>query len=706
MNVATTKRDYYEVLGVAKSASGEEIKRAYRKLAMKYHPDRQNGDGASRAEAEANFKECAEAYEVLSDDAKRRRYDQHGHAGVSGQHDFSHMDAGDIFSMFDDIFGGLGGFSRGSQSRGRARGGGGGGGAGGPVAQRGFDVETQLELSLAEVANGAEKTFEIEKQDTCDTCKGSGAKAGSSPLVCPQCGGQGRVAQQGFGGMFRMVTTCPNCRGKGSVVRDHCGTCGGSGRQLKHRTVTVKIPAGVHEGQAIRISGEGEPGENGGPPGDLHCYIAVKPHPVFSRHGNDIVCQVPISFTQAALGGKVEVPTLKGREELEIAPGTQHGEVFKLKGKGLPDLRVVGSMHERKALMAELSDGFVALPGGIGTLEELFEIWTWGQLGLHHKPCGLLDVEDFFAGLAGFLDHATQEGFVRAAHRAALRRVSADLDAVAARLGEVVGGAAHDDVDPRTTRALHSSLARAAGVPAVGAAVQRAAVDRAVAATGSPFTRWLRRLRPDPLRKLHLERSTTTTGTTAARTSLPAPSTVERSRVDLALRDLADDAAAGLPDPWPAGVRRAARSRSGDLADALDSAVAATDLGLTRTPVWWRVTGAVQALLAAAAVVGGLWLLVLYALTLLRLPEPETPVIGVVPVPTVLLLGGLLAGLLLALLARLLALVGARRRRRRAEARLRRAVADVAEDLVLSPVREELAAYALLRGAVAELARR
>ncbi len=289
-----------------------------------------------------------------------------------------------------------------------------------------------------------------------------------------------------------------------------------------------------------------------------------------------------------------------------------------------------------------------------------------------------------------------------AAHRAALRRVSADLDAVAARLGEVVGGAAHDDVDPRTTRALHSSLARAAGVPAVGAAVQRAAVDRAVAATGSPFTRWLRRLRPDPLRKLHLERSTAT----AARTSLPAPSTVEHSRVDLALRDLADDAAAGLPDPWPAGVRRAARSRSGDLADALDSAVASTDLGLTRTPVWWRVTGALQALLAAAAVVGGGWLLVLYALTLLRLPEPETPVVGVVPVPTVLLLGGLLAGLVLALLARLLALVGARRRRRRAEARLRSAVADVTEDLVLTPVRDELAAYGVLRGAVAELARR
>jgi energy-coupling factor transporter ATP-binding protein EcfA2 len=289
-----------------------------------------------------------------------------------------------------------------------------------------------------------------------------------------------------------------------------------------------------------------------------------------------------------------------------------------------------------------------------------------------------------------------------AAHRAALRRVSADLDSVAARLGAVVGGPARDDVDPATARALTGALATAAGVPAVGAAVQRAAVDRAVAATGSPFTRWLRKLRPDPLRRLHLERP----ADTGARTSLPAPTSVETSRVDLALRDLADDAAAGLPDPWPAGVRRAARSRSGDLTDALDRAVAGTDLGLTRTPLWWRATGAVQALLAAAAVVGGLWLLLLYALSLLLLPPPPTPAVDVVPLPTLLLVGGLLAGLLLALLARLLALVGARRRRRRAESRLRAAVADVADDLVLTPVRGELAAYGTLRSAVAELSRR
>src|SRR5687767_13701518 len=319
MSVAVTKRDYYEVLGVARTASGEDIKRAYRRLAMKYHPDRNNGDSA----AELKFKECSEAYEVLSDDQKRRRYDQFGHQGVQGAHDFSHMDVGDIFSMFDDIFGGLGGRSRGATGRG----------------SRGFDLETQVELTLAEVASGTEKTIEFEKQDHCDMCKGSGAKPGSSPVVCVQCGGQGRVAQQGFGGMFRMVTTCPNCRGRGTVVRDHCPSCGGTGRQLRKRVVTVRIPAGVHEGQAVRISGEGEPGEMGASAGDLHCYIAINPHPLFSRHNNDLVCQFPITFSQAALRSRVEIPTLKGPEMLDIPAGTQHGEVIKLYGKGLPDVR-------------------------------------------------------------------------------------------------------------------------------------------------------------------------------------------------------------------------------------------------------------------------------------------------------------------------------------------------------------------------------
>ena len=298
-----------------------------------------------------------------------------------------------------------------------------------------------------------------------------------------------------------------------------------------------------------------------------------------------------------------------------------------------------------------------------------------------------------------------------AAHRAALRRIAADLDTVSATLADVVGGPARDDVDSGAQRALVAALGAAAGIPAVGAAVQRAAVHRAVASTGFPFTRWLRRLRPDPLRRLHLDRARTkavTAGTddlvpTSQRTSLPTTGAVERSRVELALRRLADDAAAGLPDPWPDAVRDAARSRAGDLADSLDRAVAATDLGVARKPLWWRGFGLLQALLAATAVAGGLWLAGLYALTVLRLPEPEPPQVGIVPLPTVLLLGGLLAGVLLALLARGLAVIGARRRRARAEARLRESVAEVAENLVLAPVRAELAAYSSLRGAVAAL---
>jgi molecular chaperone DnaJ len=341
--VATTKRDYYEVLGVARTADGEEIKRAYRRLAMKYHPDRADGD---KSQAEIHFKECAEAYEVLSDDNRRRRYDQFGHQGLQGQHDFSNMDVTDIFSMFDEIFGGIGGGVAGAAAgrRGGQR----------QAARRGFDLETQVELSFNEVAAGAEKTIEFEKQDTCDQCKGTGAKPGTTPVACVQCGGQGRVTQQGFGGMFRMVTTCPHCRGRGSIIRDVCGGCGGSGRRQRKRVVTVRIPAGVHEGQAVRIVGEGEAGENGAPAGDLHCYIAIKPHPVFTRHNNDLVCRIPISFTQAALGGLIEVPTLKGTEPLELPAGTQHGDVFKLKNKGLPDVRAYRNGDEVVQILIEI----------------------------------------------------------------------------------------------------------------------------------------------------------------------------------------------------------------------------------------------------------------------------------------------------------------------------------------------------------------
>lgn len=323
---ATQKRDYYDVLGISKTASADEIKRAYRKLAMQHHPDR--ASEAEKPKAEAMFREAAEAYEVLSDDQKRARYDQFGHAGVAQQHqDYSHAAPDDIMSMFDELFQGFGGFGRSGGGRGQAR------------PSRGYDLETQVELSLNEVATGTEKTIEFERAEACDKCHGSGAKPGTSPVVCPTCGGQGRVAQAGLGGMFRMVTTCPNCRGKGNIVKEKCPDCHGQGRLPKKRVVTVKIPAGVQEGQAVRIAGEGEPGEGTSPAGDLHCYIVVKPHPIFQRHGNDVICQIPISFTQAALGGEIDVPTLKGNEVLEIPTGTQHGEVFKLKGKGLPDLR-------------------------------------------------------------------------------------------------------------------------------------------------------------------------------------------------------------------------------------------------------------------------------------------------------------------------------------------------------------------------------
>lgn len=334
----TAKRDYYEILGVQRTADGEEIKRAYRRLAMKFHPDRANGD---KAEAEVRFKECSEAYEVLSDADKRRRYDQFGHQGVSGQHDFSHMNVTDIFSMFDDIFGGA--FGGGGGGRGRAA-----------PAARGFDLETRIELTLQEVATGAEKTIDFERQDRCEQCSGTGAKPGTAPVVCLQCGGQGRIAQQGFGGMFRMVVACPNCRGRGTVVRDHCPSCGGTGRQMRKRTVVVKIPAGVHDGQAVRVNGEGEAGENGAAAGDLHVYIAVKEHPVFSRHNNDLVCQVPISFSEAALGARIDVPTLKGIESMDVPAGTQHGEVFKLKGRGLPDVRSYRSGDELVQIVIEV----------------------------------------------------------------------------------------------------------------------------------------------------------------------------------------------------------------------------------------------------------------------------------------------------------------------------------------------------------------
>lgn len=319
------KRDYYEVLGVKKGASADDIKRAYRRFAMKYHPDKNPGD----KEAEAKFKECAEAYEVLSDTQKRQQYDQFGHDGLrgAGMHDFSHMNVDDIFSMFgfEDMFGDIFGRGRSRRQRGHA----------GPT--RGYDLETTVELNLNEIAQGTEKTIEFTRQDVCNECRGSGAAKGSSPSKCSTCGGNGQVSRGG--GFFQMVSACPQCRGTGQVITSPCKKCRGTGREAKKRVVSIKVPRGVHEGQGIRVTGEGEPGGHGGPRGDLYCYVRIRPHEFLERDGNNLVAIVPVSFSQAALGATIDVPSLNGTKKLKIPAGMQYGSIFRIKSEGLPDIR-------------------------------------------------------------------------------------------------------------------------------------------------------------------------------------------------------------------------------------------------------------------------------------------------------------------------------------------------------------------------------
>ncbi|MBN1846229.1 MAG: molecular chaperone DnaJ [Sedimentisphaerales bacterium] len=320
--MAATKRDYYEVLGLERSAGPADIKRAYRRLAIKFHPDKNPDD----KQAEQKFKECAEAYEVLSDPEKRRQYDRYGHEGLRGVgvHDFSHMGFDDIFSMFDDIF--AGGMFGGRRRSRRA-------------ASRGYDIETQIELTLQEVLQGLEKGISFKRRDYCDHCSGRGTEPGHEEKTCPQCGGQGQVAQAGMGGLFRLVTACPQCQGRGKIITHPCKQCQGTGRMVKTRTLSIKIPAGIRDGQAIRLEGEGEPGSGGGPRGDLYCYVKIQPHPFLLRNDDDLVVRVPIGFSQAALGATIEVPSLSGRQTLEIPAGTQHGTVLQIKNEGLPDLR-------------------------------------------------------------------------------------------------------------------------------------------------------------------------------------------------------------------------------------------------------------------------------------------------------------------------------------------------------------------------------
>ena len=313
------KRDYYEVLGVSKTASAADIKKAYRRLAMKFHPDRNKDD----AEAETRFKEAREAYEVLKDDEKRRTYDQFGHdalrGGPGGQGGFSAEGFGDIFGdVFGDIFGG-----------GRR--------GGGSQIFRGADLGYELKLDLEDAVSGDSVTIDVPTQVTCDTCDGSGAKKGSEPVKCSTCNGAGQVRmQQGF---FSIQQTCPACKGAGTMIEDPCTDCHGRGRVRKTRKLSVKVPAGVDDGDRIRLTGEGEAGRNGGPPGDLYVEIRVNPHKLFDRDGADLSCDVPISIATATLGGDVELPTLDGNVSLKIPAGTQSGKVFRLRGKGVSTVR-------------------------------------------------------------------------------------------------------------------------------------------------------------------------------------------------------------------------------------------------------------------------------------------------------------------------------------------------------------------------------
>jgi molecular chaperone DnaJ len=314
------KRDFYEVLGVAKNASDAELKKAYRRLAMKFHPDRNPGD----TEAESRFKEAKEAYEILTDAQKRAAYDQFGHAGVDpaaggGPGGFGGGGGASFSDIFGDVFGDIFGGRGGSQS------------------YRGSDLRYNLDLSLEEAVFGTSVKIRVPTLEQCDTCHGSGAKPGTTPQSCSTCGGRGQVRMQQ--GLFSIQQTCPRCHGRGSVIADPCGSCQGQGRVERSKTLSVKVPPGVDTGDRIRLAGEGEAGEAGGPTGDLYVQIRVKPHAIFNREDSDLFCEVPIGFATAALGGELEVPTLDGKLSLKIPAETQTGKVFRLRGKGVRPVR-------------------------------------------------------------------------------------------------------------------------------------------------------------------------------------------------------------------------------------------------------------------------------------------------------------------------------------------------------------------------------
>ncbi len=372
-----SKRDYYEVLGVNRDAGDDEIKKAYRKLAMKFHPDR-NPDNK---EAEEKFKEAKEAYEMLSDPQKKAAYDRYGHAGVDpsmGAGPGAQGFEGGFADAFGDIFGDLfGGGGRGGRSN----------------VYRGADLRYNLEITLEEAARGAEKTIRIPTVEECGTCNGSGAKPGTHPKPCPTCQGHGQVrVQQGF---FSIQQTCPKCHGSGKIIPDPCRDCGGAGRTKKQKTLEVKIPAGIDDGMRLRHAGHGEPGLNGGPPGDLYVEIHIRKHAVFERDHDDLHCEMPISITTAALGGEIEIPTLEGMARLKIPAETQSGKVFRLRGKGIKNVR----SHVHGDLMCHVVvETPVSLTERQKELLREFEESASGNADRHNpKAKGWMDkVRDFF----------------------------------------------------------------------------------------------------------------------------------------------------------------------------------------------------------------------------------------------------------------------------------------------------------------------
>jgi molecular chaperone DnaJ len=373
------KRDYYEILGLSRDASDDDIKKSYRKLAMKHHPDR-NPDDKS---AEGKFKEAKEAYEMLSEPDKRRAYDAYGHAGVSQNAGGGEQGFGGFSEAFGDIFGDIFGGGRG------------GGRGGGSQVYRGADLRYNLEITLEQAARGTETKIRIPTLEECDTCDGTGAKKGTSAKTCHTCGGVGQVRmQQGF---FSVQQTCPTCKGTGKYIPDPCTVCSGTGRIKKHKTLSVKIPPGVDDGDRIRLASEGEAGVNGGPAGDLYVVVQLKEHSVFQRNGADLHCEMPISFSIAALGGEISIPTLDGEAKIKIPAETQSGQTFRLRGKGIKPVRQTSSgdlmCHVVVETPVRLTDRQKDL------LRELEEINK--KDGDKHNPRakGFMDkVKEFFAG--------------------------------------------------------------------------------------------------------------------------------------------------------------------------------------------------------------------------------------------------------------------------------------------------------------------